>query len=652
NYSLSADAGDMDAARAWRPRLTGLTGAFEARAFGGFGMIESGLVATSASGRATSVRLDSRWTYADADRAPAWRAGDVIAGGLSWTRPIRLGGVQFRRDFATRPDLVTMPTPILSATAAAPSMLEVALGSSVLLSRAVPAGPVQVNDLPVQGQGEARLVLRNAFGMEQVVSASYFATPELLRAGLVDFSFEGGFARRSFGVRSADYDDRPLVSATGRYGVSDTLTLQGHMEAGAGLANVGGGVVGRMGSRGLVSVAAAVSHHDDGPGGLINVVFESRVGRYALAGQAQRTFGAYRDLAAVTASRRWLGDSINPPRGLIQMSASAPLPIAAFERWGDLPAIAASYALLDEASGPRRDLYSASVRFGFHGGVSLQAAAYASHTPRRDSGVFLALSAPLGGARTTTVGLDRAGGRSSAFAEVRDQETIEPGAVGWRLRADHGRRSGAMAEGVYRGGATRLAGRIAHYDGSSEASVRAEGAVVWLGGPLVIGERIDGAFAAVDVGAPGVLVTYQNRPIARTGRSGRILAPNLDAYGANLLAIEASDLPLSILAPVTRLTVSPPYGAGVRAAFNVTPAPRQVVLRLRVLDGAPPPPGAMASLDGGPFDRVVGYDGELFLEDATAATHVRIDLGAGEVCAATIPSNHSEAPHGATLDCR
>ena len=645
NYSVSVDAG----------RARGASGAFEARAFGPFGMADATFGATARRGERRLVRLDSAWTNSDPERATTWRVGDLITGGLAWTRPVRLGGVQFGRDFATRPDLVTMPTPELSASAAAPSTLDVMLGGSVLLSRRVSAGPVQVTDLPTQGQGVARLVLRDAFGAEQVVSASYFATPELLRPGLMDFSAEAGFARYGFGVASGDYGDQPMAAATVRYGVSDRLTLQGHGEAGAGVVNLGAGAVRRLGSLGIGSVAVAASHREGAEGALFNAAFQGRMGPVSLAGQVQQTVGEYDDLASASAARGWMGadaDGGRAPRRLAQLSASTPLNLAIFERLGDFPALAVTYAFAD-VGGRRRSLFTSTIQYGLRNGMNLQAAAYASGAGRRERGFYLALSAPLGGARTGTAGVDNAQGRTSAFAEVRHQEGPEIGDLGWRLRVDQGRADGMAADVTYRAPFGRLSARAVRFGGGTNLEARADGAVAWIGRPFVAADRLDGAFAAVDVGAPDVKVSFQNRPIGRTGQSGRILVSGLGAYDVNLIAIEAADIGLHLLAPRTRIVVSPPRGAGAHVAFGVGPAPAQAIVSLRLAGGAAPPPGAMASLDGGPFDQVVGYDGQLFIADAGAARRVQVDLGDGETCVADLNIQSSPGTaHATTADCR
>uniref|UniRef100_UPI0013D0C71D hypothetical protein n=1 Tax=Klebsiella pneumoniae TaxID=573 RepID=UPI0013D0C71D len=56
-------------------------------------------------------RVNTTYTYSDAERLITYRAGDFISGGLQWTRPVYLGGLQVQRNFHLRSDLVTIPIP-------------------------------------------------------------------------------------------------------------------------------------------------------------------------------------------------------------------------------------------------------------------------------------------------------------------------------------------------------------------------------------------------------------------------------------------------------------------------------------------------------------------------------------------------------------
>src|SRR6202021_1988287 len=95
------------------------------------------------------LRLDSAFTYSDPDALLTARAGDVISGGLAWTRPIRLGGLQLQRDFTLRADLATQPVPVISGSAAVPSTVDVFLNNIKAFSQNIGTGPYQIVNLPM-----------------------------------------------------------------------------------------------------------------------------------------------------------------------------------------------------------------------------------------------------------------------------------------------------------------------------------------------------------------------------------------------------------------------------------------------------------------------------------------------------------------------
>ncbi|MBX4378754.1 hypothetical protein K4H02_27235, partial [Mycobacterium tuberculosis] len=79
------------------------------------------------------------------------------SGGLQWTRPVYLGGLQVQRNFHLRSDLVTIPIPVISGSAAVPSTLEVYTQNVKTYSGTVPSGPFQVTNFPVfTGAGQAQ----------------------------------------------------------------------------------------------------------------------------------------------------------------------------------------------------------------------------------------------------------------------------------------------------------------------------------------------------------------------------------------------------------------------------------------------------------------------------------------------------------------
>ena len=63
------------------------------RVYGRFGVISnSGIVGTTTFSDAEFLRLDTSWSYSLIDQLVTGTAGDIVSGGLTWTRPVRLGG--------------------------------------------------------------------------------------------------------------------------------------------------------------------------------------------------------------------------------------------------------------------------------------------------------------------------------------------------------------------------------------------------------------------------------------------------------------------------------------------------------------------------------------------------------------------------------
>ena len=101
-------------------------GRLDLRAFSHWGVASSGFliyaretgnIGSSGGVAASAIRLDTSYTFSNAETLHRVRVGDFISGGLSWTRPVRLAGAQFSLDFGLRPDLVTFPLPSVSGSA-------------------------------------------------------------------------------------------------------------------------------------------------------------------------------------------------------------------------------------------------------------------------------------------------------------------------------------------------------------------------------------------------------------------------------------------------------------------------------------------------------------------------------------------------------
>ena len=103
NYDWLSSTGGLQGFRSLT--VAGSSLSLDARAFSPYGTLEQTAIVQSTPQQLHSVaRLNSTYRYSDQDRMITYGAGDLINGGLTWSRPIRIGGLQAQSNFALRPD--------------------------------------------------------------------------------------------------------------------------------------------------------------------------------------------------------------------------------------------------------------------------------------------------------------------------------------------------------------------------------------------------------------------------------------------------------------------------------------------------------------------------------------------------------------------
>ncbi|HEV7766704.1 MAG TPA: fimbria/pilus outer membrane usher protein [Thermoanaerobaculia bacterium] len=625
-YTFFASGEDQD-----ELRFDGVAGAFNARLFGRAGTLEQTVIANGSSlSRLGALRLDTTWTYEDPKRLLDYRAGDVIAGGLTWTRPLRLGGVQVRRNFGLRPDLITFPVPILTGTAAATSMLDLYINNVRTLSASIPAGPYEIDHPPVmQGAGLARVVVRDALGRETVVLQPFYASSQLLAPGLTDFSLELGFARRNYAANSSDYDHRPALSASWRNGRSSALTLESHAEAMEGLANLGGGAVMRLGTFALVSVAVAGSHTNRGTGALAEIGFETQHTGYTFSVRSQRTHGIYEDLVSRTAvlpPDSPLNDDIfRPIESLDQARLSRSL-------WSGA-SVGASFVQLRQANNRSKiaDLsFTQSI-----GRTSLSLNALQDLDVTGSRAYSVTFSAPLRYGISATTGMVRSRGQQIAYVDVADQPEHRAGAIGWNVRADTSTARLLEVNGRYKTKRANFEAGIFRIGGLWSGTAQMEGSLALIDRQLFVAPPLSTSFAVVDVGVPGVDVLLENRKVGVTGRRGRLIVPDLTAFVPNLLAIDPAGLPVDADIEQTQMVVAPYSASPVLVRLRADTQLSAAIVVLTTPAGEPLEPGSHGQLRQEGDEFVVGYGGETYIRALEASNVVAVTRADGSVCRAS-----------------
>jgi outer membrane usher protein len=631
--------------------FSGASAQLDGRLFTPLGFLQqTGIVGTTVANEVDLLRLETTLAYSDPDTAVTYRAGDTISRGPLWARPIRFGGLQVERNFGLRPDLVTAPLPAASGSAAVPSTVEVFVDNVRTFSREVPAGPYNITNLPVlSGSGTARVVLRDASGRQIETSLPFFASPQLLREGLVDFSLQGGYPRLNYALESNSYADKPFAAAGLRYGLWDNLTLETYGEAGAGLVNGGVGLVTNAGAFGIFSVAGRASHYRGETGFQGFASFETRLWDLNIGMSTQRSFGPFEDIASLTAlftetgSRSRFGryrdddpayldpvttgsisKNLRAPQALDRVSVGLPLALLR-------GSLGLSFINLDRGLGDRSRLLAASYSQTLGKNISFSVNVFGDIERPKDGGVFAHLTVPLGSDMLASTGTASNRNGTYVSADASKPLGLEPGSYGWRVRDVEGAdRSYRAAAGSYRSAIARTEVAVEQIGRGGRVTGEIDGSVAATSAGVFMANRIDDAFAVVDVGAPDVEVFVENRSIGKTGASGKILVPQLRSYQKNRIRIDPAHLPVDAEIEGTDEAIVPAAKSGLNLNFGVQTQSRSAIVILHDREGRPLQAGVSGKREGNEEAFVVGYDGRTYLRGLGPSNTVVVELPEGE----------------------
>ena len=598
----------------------------DARVFSPWGVASTQAIGRAGANSTKAIRLDSTYTLSDPETLRRVRIGDVISSGLAWTRPLRLGGGQIARDFGLRPDLVTFPVPSIAGQVAVPSTVDVLINGAQLLSTRAEPGPFELRQLPmVNGANDVALVVNDGLGQQVTRTVPIYTSTALLAAGLDAYSVEAGAVRLGYGYASNDY--RTLAgSGSYRRGLNDWLTVSGHAEASPSSFMGGGGVAAALGSFAMASVAVAGSTAGRQAGMLAYGAIERTTRKLSLSVSAQWTDGNFRDLAS-------LYDDPVPSRTLrasagyaLGSAGTVAIAYTRQRRSSVQPALSpgrlspGGAVSIDPLLGPsfylpsRTSLVSASYSAPLWiRGASVYATVFHDFANSSSSGAVFGISMALGDRNSASVGAGLTGSSPSQTLQA-SRSVVAVGDAGGQLYASRdGRNDRALATGQYKSPWSLF--EVSGYCSPGQTAWRgsASGALVFIDGDVFASNAVSDSFAVVDTdGTPGLDVLYENRPVQRTGSSGRVLIPDLRSFEVNRVSVDPSGLPLDVDAGPGSLLVRPGDRSGVVLHFGMQKS-RGALVRLVDEAGQALPIGTVVTLEGDGAPVPVGYGGEAFM---------------------------------------
>ena len=577
-----------------RERLDAL---LEVGAFNEHGVLVSDFRLGDITDDAELVRLETSFTKDFPDQRASVRLGDSVTSSGSLGRPVRFGGVQLASNFATDPNFVTFPLPTIGGLAEQNSVAEVFLNNTVRVSEEVPAGPFEIDNLPVvTGAGEVQLRVTDLLGREQFLTQSYYVSPRLLKQGLSNYSLDLGFERENFNNRDFDYG-RPVLIGDESYGFTNALTGDIRAEISDDRQAIGIGGAGLLGNYGLISAGVIGSHDDEAGEGFETFANYEYRGRNFNVGL--RTEYADEDF-------RQIGLDSEPIKRTDQVALGVGLgPV------GRVGAIMINTETRNDQD--RRSLvgnYSLPVGPG-----SLLLSALHTIKPDEDYALTASYSMPLSPVRSMTATANLREDASNARLQYRRGRGGTDLGGSYRLASEIGENPRSF-DGSFRYDAPQATGQIdtVYADDRVTARANLSGSVGLIDGRPALSRRLGRAFGMVSLpGHPDVTVYLENREVGKTDGDGYLFLPRLNPYQANRIRIKAEDLPLDTEIETEELVAVPYDRSGVQVAFNVK-TNRTALATLLDAEGTPLPAGMEMVTEDGKLEARVADQGLAYIK--------------------------------------
>ncbi|MBN8564725.1 MAG: fimbrial biogenesis outer membrane usher protein [Leptolyngbya sp. UWPOB_LEPTO1] len=178
------------------------------------------------------MRRDVRLVRDDPSKALRYIAGDVAMPARGYQTNLPMLGVTIARNFSLQPYRQTRPLNQFEFFLERPSRVEVLINDRPTKILRLPAGQQDIRDLPLNaGINDVQLIITDDVGRVQRLSFPAAVAADLLAPGLQQFAYGLGFiTHEQNGARTYDWN-QPTLTASHRWGILNTLTFGGYLQA-------------------------------------------------------------------------------------------------------------------------------------------------------------------------------------------------------------------------------------------------------------------------------------------------------------------------------------------------------------------------------------------------------------------------------------
>jgi len=553
----------------------------------------------------TSVRTDDR------KNLRTLIAGDFPAiSGVLGSAPL-LGGVTFSKNYQIEPYYIRFPSLSMSGAVESPSEAEIYVNDMVVKRKMLYPGEFLLDNIPAEvGLGRAKIVIRDLYGVERVITEPFFYSERLLKRGLQEYSYSIGFLREDLGTKSFSYGD-PMFLSFHNYGFSESIKAGYAMELSEDVIHIGPTASVLLSKTGVLDLAFAVSrsHGETGFGGFVGHFFRSKYVDTALSltsltedfsnltvepSEDKPSFqftGAigfrFKDLGSISTRYSKTKLHVGPDTSRLALSYNRVLTKRA------TLFVTASWSEV-EGFGTKEEVF-----FGLHVYFGKDISGLFSYTSREGADVQKATvtkSLPVGTGFGFRADVERRDGQTDVLGDIAYQNDYGIYGMGYR---EVGEREFYKAS---------VSGGVGYVDGS-----------VFLSRPLI------DSFAKVKVGeVEGVRIYYYGNEVTRTNSKGEAIIPVLRSFIDNKIDIENEDIPIDYSISTLTKYINPPFRSGPLVIFDVVKI-QGFVGNIYVLVDEERVPAEFTVMGVQLKDRtvegMVGRNGEFYLENVPPGTY-------------------------------
>jgi outer membrane usher protein len=586
------------------------------------------------------------FTVDDRERLVRYLVGDRFDSTGPLGGGAQLGGLSLSREFSIDPYFVRFPTVGLSGAVFTRSTAEVYVNGQLLRRETLPPGPFELRNLPAPvGSGTAEVILRDAFGRQQVITSPFYFTSTVLRAGVQEWSYDAGFKRDSQVTGLGEYGAWAVL-ARHRVGITDDLSAGARLELGADLVSGGPLVTVRL-PVGEMELAIAGSRSDTEQGWAASLAYN----------YASRPFSVGWALRAL--SDHYITASLKAPEDRARLEATALVGFPVTSR----STVTLQYSHTDFRDAGPQERVSGAVSVRLTNRANMFVTASHARQPRMEpeTTVFTGLTYYLGDSTTATASHEVGRHHQNSALEVQRSLPLGSG-VGYRARAVRAEQDLPQVDG-HSGGSTvdyqglaqlQYQGQYGFYEGiyertgdRSATTLTAAAGIVAIGGGVHVSRPVQDGFALVQVpGVPGVRGSLNNQEVGRTDFRGALLVPNLIPYYGNRLGIADQDIPIDYSIGVTERLVGPPVKGGSVVTFPARRVQAFIGALVVEIEGRTviPEYGQLTvTAEGQSYESPIGHDGEFYLENLPRGRHAAVIDHKDATCRFTLEAPVSPA---------